>query len=784
MKELDKDKKVNLFELIQKLKVPPEKRTIKDILRIKPYIEKTNLVNTFYEEFTDKHIVEKLIYFCCIEMGYKKFQEDEIIYKIGDAPKEFYSIIFGKVNIIKAIHEQKLMSGFEYFCYLMNLKNNDEIYLLHKTIEINSNNYLINESHIEYIHYIYLLNYLKSIKNKEDTNISFIHLLDLIKVNPEELGIELSQINSINYLINKTKIIKKKFPFITEQMVQKYSFLDDDLTKKNVTIYQNEVHQVLKVNDYFGDDLIKEEHSLTAISDGITEVAVLPFQLYNSEIALLKSASLEKKIFNLHSCHFFHKIKYYKFRKKYFKLFTSEKYYNGDVLFKEGEPIKYIYFIQEGKAQLNSSKSINEIENLITLLIKKKKTIKSNDINISKKETEPNLNYSNINSTYDDLVHFLEQKQNHKLIFLTNNEEIGLVSNFIGNDYLASCVVVSKEAKIYKIDVKYINQMLIEERDCVEEHNLRIGNKLNLLIQRLFRINNIKLVMIDEKINLEKINEKNFDEKKKLTNSSKIKGLINYNKLNDILNDQKLNILSTNNNLREDTLTLPALSQSIKSSKQKNSSINIDSSKENSKVDKENKPKMAKKQLNFIDREEFNKNERRNKSINRSRDNLLLTLNKNKKFNNSNSVKDKKVSKIKLYKNKLKGINHNIIEKLFVTPQAQNNNNISTSQILNKNSKNSVTISYDYNQRKKKNYFNHLAQQLTEGEKSHNHPYYDPRMIIKKNRYKIFEENLDSKKLRIENMKLQIFRLKQLKKVHSPSKKKESNYEEFNDILK
>ena len=75
-------------------------------------------------------------------MVYKKFNEGEIIYKIGDVPNEFYSIIFGKVHIIKVIVEHKIMSGFEYFCYLMNLKNNNEIYLLHKSIEINSNNFL------------------------------------------------------------------------------------------------------------------------------------------------------------------------------------------------------------------------------------------------------------------------------------------------------------------------------------------------------------------------------------------------------------------------------------------------------------------------------------------------------------------------------------------------------------------------------------------------------------------------------------------------------------------
>lgn len=318
--------------------------------------------------------------------------------------------------------------------------------------------------------------------------------------------------------------------------------------------------------------------------------------------------------------------------------------------------------------------------------------------------------------------------------------------------------------------------MLKEEKDCVEEHNERIENKLNLLIQGLFKINNIKLIMIDDKINLEKIDEKNFDEKKKLTNTSKIKGLINYNKLNDVLNSQSLNNPnSSNSNINEDSIKLPFLSRSIKSPQRHNSTKSNNSPKKNSKDYKEKKTNIFKKQLNFIDREELNKNARRNNTINRSRDNLLMSLNKKAKIN---SGFNKKVSKIKLHKNKINGIDHKILEKLFITPPQQNNNNILIYKTKNKINKNSGTSSFDYKLRKKKNYFNHLAQQLTEADKSHSHPYYDPRMVIKRNRFKVFEDIPDHKKIRIENMKMQMFRLKQLKNIHSSIKKTENNYED------
>ena len=774
MKELTKGQKINFLDLIQKLKIPPEERTITDILSIKPFIEKSNLVKSFYEEFTDTNIVEKLINFCCIEMSYKMFKEGEAIYKIGDIPKEFYSIIFGKVHLIKAIQEENVMTGFEYFCYLMNLKNSDETYLFHKVIHLNIHNYYINENHVDYIHYIYLLNYLKSLKNKETNNITFNQVLDLIRVKPKELGLDISQINSINYLINNIKTVKKNLNFISEQMVQKYSFLNEHSIKKEVITYKNEVHQVLKANDYFGDDLLKEGHALTAVSDDYTEMAVLPIKLYNSEIALLKQVSLENKISNLHSSHFFREMKYEKFKYKYFKLFSLEKYYNGDILFKEGNDINYIYFILEGNVELTSTRSMNDIDDLITFLMKKKKTIKLNNENMSKGESEINLNYSIINSKYDDLVNYLGQKQNNKIMYLTKNEEIGLVSNFLGNKYITSCIVVSKEAKIYKIDVKYINQMLTEQKDCIEEYNQRIDDKLNLSIQRLFKINNIKLIMIDEKINLEKIDKKNSEDIERLiTNSSHIKGLVNYNKLNDVLNNQNKNI---SNSDKENNIKLPFLPKFNKSFKRNNSP------KENSKSLKGKKTNLIKMQLNFIDKEEINKNLKEPKSNNRARDNILMTLNNNNSRFNSNNTK--KVSKIKLYRNKFKGINNEMLQKLFLTPLAQNDS-ISTSKTnKNKSNKNSLTLSNDYRVRRKKNHFNPEIQQLiTEVEKNHNHPYYEHRTIIRRNMYKIFDDNSDKKKIRIENMKKQIIRLKELKSVHNPKINNEDNYEFYNHIL-
>ena len=743
MKSLGNNNKINFIVLIQKLRINPEYRTIRDILKIKPYIEKTNLAKMFNEEFNDKSIVEKLINFCCIEMQYKKYKEGEVIFKIGEAPSEFYSIIFGKVNLIKTLEEVKIMTGFEYFFHLMNLRKNNETYFFHKTIINNMNNYKIKENHIDIIHYIYLYNYLKGIKNEETQNISLNNLLQLINIKLEDLGFDITQINSVNYLMNSSKLVKKRLNYIPEQIFQKYYFLDDNIIRKEVKIYRNENCNNLKFNDYFGDDAINDIHTLTAISDDITEIAALPIKLYNSEIANLKSIVLEKKIFNLYSSHFFKQMKYINFKKKFFKLFSYNKYYKDDILFTEGEKVQYVYFIQEGTVQLYTSKSINEIESLMTSLLKKKKTLKLNNINTNNntgKEIYDEIIYSKINSSYDDIINYLDQKQNNKLLFLSDKEEIGLVSNFVGNEYITSCIVVSKEAKIYKIDVKCINRMLIEEVDCVDEYNLRLESKMDLLIQRLFRVNNIKLIMIDEKIKIEKNNKKTLDEKEiLLNNSSKIRGLVNYNRLNYILTENSLNISNSKSNIR-DVATLPNIKQPEK----------ITSLSESLQY-----------QFNNFSNEELKRNsprKRKKENTNKSRNNLFVLLSNNLRSNSSNA---KKISKIKLYKKKQSILNHKVLEELFITPPKNNNNS------------NSLINKYRNNSSKKKKSLNDIINIETDIDKSHNHnhPYYEPKMLIKRNKYKIFENIFNNKKTQVENMKKNIIRLKQLQNIHSPIKK-------------
>ena len=556
MMEYEKDK-----EFIIKLKIPPEKRTIRDILRIKTYIEQSRLGISYNEEFTDKNIAEKLIYILCIEMRYKKYKKDEVIFRIGDPPDSFYCILFGKVNILKPTPKVQYLTGNQYFLYLMNIRKQKEQYIFNLCIKNNKKNFVIEESYSDVIHYMYLINYLEFIKTTSDPEIDFDKVLDLLDLTPEELGLEPDKVTDNFYVNDHIKSILKRIPSFSKSDLDKYAFINEHLFRKEVIIYEYKKFLELNSNDYFGDSAIETNtpRNATVVSEEETDMAYLTNKLYLAQIASEKSILLEKKINSLYSCYFFSKIKYHKFAKNYYNLFVYEKYIKNDTLFYEGENIKYLYFIQEGSVELTTSKSMNEIESLINLLIDKKGNINGQKImgnekvlndseSIENQNDKSSSNYSKVNSELNDLLNYLNIKQKNKLFILNDNEDIGIVSFLLGTKYISTCTVISKFAKIYKIDVDFLIQILQNEFDCREEFMRRMKNKLQLLRERFFKINNLKIIMTDAKLNRIKLKRKLEYEKQILeANSPKIKSSINYDKLNTILYKNENNSISALN---------------------------------------------------------------------------------------------------------------------------------------------------------------------------------------------------------------------------------------------
>ena len=667
--ELERDKKYNYLEVIQRLKIPPEKRTIRDVLRIKNYLIQSKLGLNITEEFTDKNIVEKIINFCCIEMRYHCFKKGEVIVKIGEKLDSFYSIISGKIETMKPFEKKVEMTGFEYFKYLMDLKRNKENYILNQCIKNNEQNFVVEANHLDIIHYIYLLNYLEYIHLNKKPAKELDDIITLINLNPSELGIDPYILNSDNYKHDYLKVIKKKLPDISHILFDQYSFFNDYKEKKEVIIYEYKKVNTLKSNDYFGDSLLETREPLkeTIVAEENCDMAVLSNKLYSEQILSEKSVLLDQKISDLHENHFFREIKYGKFSKKYFKLFINEKYKKEDIIFNEGDEVKYVYFIQEGTVELSLTKSINEIEFLIDCLLDKKDIISEDSKSdlrlkdlmkgnytfeefLSQQNFNKNSNYIQLPNSNEEIdVNYLNEKQNNKLIILKNNEDFGIISLILGNKYIATSTVTSKTANIYKLDKNHLKMILSHESECEEELFERLKSKIDLIEERLSIISNIKLVIKGKKEKQENniLVEKQNQKSKKLKKSN-IKAFVDYEKISNLLENKaelnssydKLNSAPQQTKIKNDNnINLPLL----KSFNRMNTKmIQTQTSKDKNIDNEENSKEFSKSKILYLMKKGLMFN------LNEVRKNKNKVINQKKKIESAKKwkIEDKFISKI------------------------------------------------------------------------------------------------------------------------------------------
>ena len=856
--ELEKDKRYNYLDVIQRLKIPPEQRTIRDVIRIRNYLIQSKLGLNILEEFPDKNIAERIINFCCIEMRYHCFKKGEIIVKIGERLDSFYSIILGKINIMKPFEKKVEMTGFEYFKYLMELKKSKESYIFNQCVKNNEQNFVIELNHIDIIHYIYLLNYLEFIRRNKKPAKKLDEILNIIDLNPIELGLDPNRLNSQNYKHDYLKVVKKKLPKISHILFDQYSFFNDYTNKKEVIIYEYKKVNTLNANDYFGDSLIENRETIkeTIIAEEICDMAVLSNKLYTEQISSEKTILLDKKISDLHENHFFRQIKFGKFSKKYFKYFINEKYNKGDIIINEGDEVKYIYFIQEGTVQLYTKKSINEIEYLIDCLLDKKDIILENNktelnlqdlmednytyeqYQLQQKNNINNDNYipePNNNQKID--MNYLNQKQNNKLIILNNNEDIGIISLILGNNYISTCTVTSNSANIYKLDKNYLRNILLHEWECKEELFERLKHKIDLLQKRLSIISNIKLVMKGKKEVEENniiIEEKENIKLKKLKNSN-IKALVDYEKINNLL-EYKSELNSSYNKLNsfphskkskiDNNINLPLLNSLKKMSSKMNQTFKEKNgeSEENSKEFSKSKIiELMKKGLMFNLKEV-----RKNKIINQKKklesakkrnmeDKFISQIQRDlkefsrNKFNISQgkSLKTKNNINIMSYSSKNSDKIYltqlNILanikpfyetergsEKEKESYRTNKNNHLTKKESLplpvklhtlekifsysEKNKKNENDIKTNYIQ------FNTMENSLNDNKKKRiSHSYKNPLTLIKQEKYKIFERKVANNKYNIDYLSKSIEKMKELKKIYLNMKQNSSPKYRNND---
>ena len=496
--ELGNNIETHIDRLIQALKTIPEERTVDDLACIKFFLEESQLANKFKTDNLSKESLDKIFTLCSIQMKYLYLPSNEILFRIGDEPDNFYIILEGKIGILKPIYRKDEMTGIEYFHHIKNLNKNNEKYLLNLTLNKNNDVFEINPDDFENLNLIILKilieDYLNLLDKNSDTSIEDICELCLLDRNFFGITLDLEQKDDKDYMVSFEKSLYKKVSFVDRDLLQKYRNLSNNYIKWPVTICEYKKFLELGSENFFGDSALDKKTTRNATIQTVTNTHFCYLELvhYSYYLRDEKQKLTMREIDFLVKNFFFQGIINQYFEKKFLNFFVYEEVYKNEIIFRENNPVDYVYFIKEGSCEIYINKNVLEIHDMINYLSEliKHKNIVQSDIRVKN-------DYFEIQDQFEDI-------QKIKILYAEIKDTLGAESLYFGLNYIYSAKVSSKICKYYKIGTKELMKIFEEESNCIALYQNESFRKINIIINRLIELNQSKIEMIDKKETINK----------------------------------------------------------------------------------------------------------------------------------------------------------------------------------------------------------------------------------------------------------------------------------------
>ena len=637
---LDKDKMINTISKIMnnsKLSKKIEKET-----EIKENIN--SLYNAFIQSLT-----------------FMKIEKDKILYHIGETDEKFYFIIKGKISELKAFKYHRILPFDDYISYLIELKKNNEKYILSKVLADNKNEIPIkSEEDIKRIQTIIFKKKLlekislETISNNTELEQFFKEYYQdfsdykMTKKELEKLGKNKNKIIMGSVNREWDDYILEKCHMNSDEAILFEPFEEVFAGKKHsYSVYLFENTGTYGESNYFGDFSLEEEkikREETIRADEETFLGWITNDDYISIISPARKMEKKKEIMLLNNGYFFKNISERTFKRNYYNMFIKKECSMNTVLFNTGAKPKSLIFIKQGKISLVLNCSIIELYNLIQLIyIKLNKVTWPFDYFQKKILTKEKLRaieskyfnepiFKKI-KTFNKIFKFeLEKKRKFQISVFSDLEIIGLEEIYLKIPHIAKGIVISDKIVYYELPVDRFNKICQDEmRNITESYVIVVMNRILSLMERFHNLkqNYINIAKIkSESANSENNNNSNSINTFKEPNKESSKKYYKYKYISS-LDEKKLKINNSKTKIPQNFIT------------------------------KRNDENIVKTEGNFLDNSipttarisSTRVKVRRNSSLIRKRTNRMKTVMSKKIFNHLKSANKTRDNKFELEKN-------------------------------------------------------------------------------------------------------------------------------------
>ena len=505
----------NELQVVNSLLLNPNERNVEDLHKIAFFISGCSLINgLLYNAQKRQKDIEKLVYDISFRIKYKFIPKDSILFRIGDIPDNFYTIVQGKVEILKPKKYVEEKNCLEYLNILVDYERKEEFYLLNETINLNIHLFEIRKRDLNEIKLSMIKNLLDEYF-KNSWMIKGEKIINIIKdynYENEILGnigidndmiLDLRNHNNIKKLKKLKEEIYKFLPEVFSPKMKKIlQIINDkeDIRKVSLLKYSQIVE--LKDKDFFGDTAFDTKSNRNATVHALEDTHLCYLEKEHYDLLL----RVDKKSQRLSSLHFLYDNFFLKhlsqdiFANLFFNNFIYEEKPKNAILFEQYNPSNFLYLIRYGEIELSNKSSIVQVYYLTKYL---------SQLNLEDNIKEyigkvKNFDTSKLAPVVKNDFYFMKKdltkKKDYFLFNVLSKDLIGLESLVFDMPYLYTAKVISKSAFLYKIEKSVLFQ-LIKNYDNILNHMGKDGKqKMKLILERFIEINRFQIKMVDKNI--------------------------------------------------------------------------------------------------------------------------------------------------------------------------------------------------------------------------------------------------------------------------------------------
>lgn len=512
-----------------------ENRMIHNFLKESKYLEMLQKYKT--PEYTHNDLLKVF----SENMERTDLKKDEILFRIDDFGEKFYLVLRGSVMVLKPKRVKKEMTPCEFYSHLMQMKKENEKYLLQLCIKSNYEklcfkNYEEFRTFNEIKFKLQLKNYFEYVQKTDfEDNQEIYKIFDSYNRNINDYNIIKEVFDRLDFEELKEYLLeneKLKIHFEEERIYEQYSIIFcDNINKHFFNILEYHNYLDLQTGTTFGDFALESEARKRTATIKAKEDCILGFisnEAYFKYI-LQETHKIRQKDLNLlNSGNFiFQSIKNYIFENIYFNKFGVFMYNKHEFIFKQNEEADKIYILKDGEVDVYFNGSLYEVNSLLQNLLNscfEKELLNKNEAEEMKFQF---YNKKILQIKSEIFLSKLNKSRKLHIMTAQPKDMLGLESIYLGSEHLYSAKVKSQTCQFFVLE-KPVLEKILDIYSSARKNFIELAkNKFHNYLQRLNSIKSVKekTFIEQEKQFNEQIKKENIEKKHKENLKKKAEGI-------------------------------------------------------------------------------------------------------------------------------------------------------------------------------------------------------------------------------------------------------------------